>query len=173
MASNPFFSGRIPQPLLDAIEVYRNQTGESKTEVLIRALAKYVNYELEEDKPSIPPIQKTFNEIFSRLELIEKELPNFVKKKTEQKIEQLEITSDNNKITNKKNSNDNQKITPDNKAKMLSTKDTVALIGKGCSSTSLGRWKKQNELPKIKNGYQIEDAGRGKWKVTKIDNTDN
>lgn len=169
MANNPFFSGRIPQPLFDAIEDYRKQTGESKTEVLTKALAQYVKYELEEEKLSIPPIQKTFDEIFSRLEKIENELFNFVRDEKEGRIKQLEITSDNNQIT----TTDNQKITDDNNVKILSTKDTVDLVGKGCSSTSLARWKRQNELPKIKNGYQIEDAGRGKWKITKLDNNDN
>ena len=160
MASNPFFSGRIPQPLFDAIEAYRKQTDESKTEVLTRALARYINYELDEEKPSVPPIQEKLDEIFRRLEAIEKQTITSDNKK-EQVVNQPEIVFDNNKITN------------DNKIQILSTEETSALVGKGCSKSSLSAWKKQNELPKVKNGYQIEFVKRGSWKVTKIDNGDN
>ena len=156
MATNPFFSGRIPQDLFDRIEEYRVQTNESKSEVLIRALAKYVEYQLEEKAPQIPPIREEFNKIYKRLETLENQLTEH----REYLPKQLEITVDNKVITTEKSSN----------IQILSTKDTINLIGTGCSSTSLHRWKKQNELPKIKNGYQIEESGKGKWKVTKIDN---
>lgn len=42
MASNPFFSGRIPQSLFDAVEAYRHENNVSKTDVLIKALSAYV-----------------------------------------------------------------------------------------------------------------------------------
>ena len=87
MTTNPFFSGRIPQGLYDRIEEYREQTGESKTEILIRALAQYVDYPLEGDAP--PPIKQTFEEIFSRLAIIESKIAN------EGQLSQLSI--DNNK----------------------------------------------------------------------------
>ena len=41
---NPFFSGRIPPDLLKKIEKHISETGESKTEILIKALAAYVNH---------------------------------------------------------------------------------------------------------------------------------
>jgi len=47
MASNPFFSGRIPQSLFDAVEEYRQSHNVSKTDVLIKALSAYVNLPLE------------------------------------------------------------------------------------------------------------------------------
>lgn len=172
MASNPFFSGRIPQPLLDAIEAHREQTEESKTEVLTRALAKYIGYELDEEKPSIPPIQEKLDEIFYRLEKLEKQLitPD---NKSKSIVKQLKIASDNSQITKDESNADSLGITSDNKVQILSTKSTVALIGKGCSSTSLNRWKRQNDLPKVVNGYQISSEGKGKWKITRIDNADN
>ena len=160
MASNPFFSGRIPQSLSDAIEAHRKQTGESKTEVLTRALAKYINYELDEEKPSIPPIQEKLNEIFNRLKALENnQITSDNKRK--QVIQQPEIEFDNNQITS------------DNRVQILSTKNTVALVGKGCSSTSLSRWRREDKLPKIVNSYQIDNADNKKWKVTKLNNSDN
>lgn len=41
---NPFFSGRIPRDLFNKIENHISETGESKTEILVKALAAYVNH---------------------------------------------------------------------------------------------------------------------------------
>lgn len=43
MAANLFFSGRIPPELRDRLEQHIAETGESKTQVLINALAAYLN----------------------------------------------------------------------------------------------------------------------------------
>jgi len=42
MSAKPFFSGRIPQELYDQIEKHVAETGESKTSLLIRALASCI-----------------------------------------------------------------------------------------------------------------------------------
>lgn len=168
MASNPFYSGRIPQSLFDAVEAYREQTAESKTDVLTRALAKYIAYELDKDKQPVPPIQEKLDEIFNRLSILEKQSIT-VDNREKNTIKQLEITSDKGVI----NSDIIKEITGDNKSQILSTKDAVALLGKGTSPSTLARWKKENKLPKEKNGYRINNKSRGKWIITKIDNTDN
>jgi hypothetical protein len=41
--ANPFFSGRIPQVLLDKIKLHLQTTGETQTELLIRLLRAEVN----------------------------------------------------------------------------------------------------------------------------------
>lgn len=41
--ANPFFSGRIPPSLLERIEQHVRESGQSKTETLINALAAYLN----------------------------------------------------------------------------------------------------------------------------------
>ena len=66
--TNPFFSGRTLQGLYNHIEEYRKETDEYKTDILIRTLAKYSEYKLEEDQPNIPPIKKTFDEMLYLLE---------------------------------------------------------------------------------------------------------
>lgn len=48
MTTSPSFSGHIPQALFDAVEAHLAITGEAKTELLIRALAAYIGYELPE-----------------------------------------------------------------------------------------------------------------------------
>jgi hypothetical protein len=40
----PFFSGRIPSSLLKKIEERISQTGESKSQILIKALASYLDW---------------------------------------------------------------------------------------------------------------------------------
>ena len=63
---NPFFSARIPQDLLDKIEQRIAETGESKTQILIKALAAYVNHPVEIQEP---PVTKGVSmEMFASLE---------------------------------------------------------------------------------------------------------
>lgn len=44
MASNPFFSGRIPPELYQQAEKHCEETGKGKTELLIEALSAYLNF---------------------------------------------------------------------------------------------------------------------------------
>ena len=194
MTTNPFFSGRIPQGLYHRIEEYRKETDESKTDVLIKALAKYVEYELEEDQPNIPPIQKTFDEIFQRLDLIEQELSTLAHKEKKQDTEQLTKTPDNKTITtdNKQlESPDKKAITTDNKplgysdnfvitndnsqsSQILSTREVLELVE--ISQSTLSSWKRQGKLPNTCGKYEIDfDHSETKprnsfWKVRLIDN---
>ena len=181
MTANPFFSGRIPQGLYDRIEEYRKETDESKTDVLIRALAKYVEYELEEDKPNIPPIKKTFDEIFGRLDLIEKKLSTLAPLEKKQHTEQLTKTPDNKAITDdNKSASDSDKaaITNDNKeqSQILSTRKVLELIE--ISQSTLSSWKRQGKLPNTCGKYEIDfDHSETKpknsfWKVRLIDNNE-
>ena len=47
MATRPFFSGRIPHELMQAVEQHRKDTGESKTDVLVKALTSYLKYPVQ------------------------------------------------------------------------------------------------------------------------------
>ncbi len=88
MAANPFFSGRIPKDLSDRINQYCAETGESKTHILINALAKYLDF-------PINPLTTTgvSIEMFSELEKRVTELENELKKTPV-------ISLDNKKDTN-------------------------------------------------------------------------
>ncbi|MGK7898274.1 MAG: hypothetical protein AB4372_32835 [Xenococcus sp. (in: cyanobacteria)] len=156
MTTNPFFSGRIPQGLLDRIEEYRQQTNQSKSEILIKALAKYVEYQLEEKAPQIPPIREEFKKIYKRLEALESQLS---KKETELP-KQLEITDDN------------EVIISDNKSdyEVLSGKEVIELTGIGKSKLYGDR--KKGKLPIIINGFEIDlnNYNSRLWRVKKIDN---
>lgn len=87
MTAKPFFSGRISQALYDAISEHRQQTGESKTEVLIRALSAYVNAPLEEiAHENLSP---------SRLETLERRIDQIEEALTKLRLGQDSITEDN------------------------------------------------------------------------------
>ena len=116
MTTNPFFSGRIPQGLYDRIEEYREQTAESKTEILIRALAQYVDYPLEGDAP--PPIKQTFEEIFSRLAIIESKIADY-----------HQLSVDNEMITK----SEAVDLQPNN-ARLYTTKEVAEIIGRDTSA---------------------------------------
>ena len=181
MTTNPFFSGRIPQGLYNRIEDYRKETNQSKTDVLIRALAKYVEYELEKNKPNVPLIKKTFDEIFQRLDLIEKEMSTLANKEKKQNTERL-TTSDNKAIkTDNKPIDyfDNSVITKDNiqQSQILSTREVLELVE--ISQSTLSSWKRQGRLPNTCGKYEIDfDHSETKprnsfWRVRLIDKNDN
>lgn len=69
MASNKFFSGRIPNELYEQAEKHCEETGNSKTEVLIKALSTYLNFPIAiPGKNLIAPAPEVTKEMFEKLE---------------------------------------------------------------------------------------------------------
>ncbi len=117
--ANPFFSGRIPQDLYDQIEQRKAQTGESKTDILINALAAYLNYPLV---PRSTPTSEVSKEMFAALEervaMVEKFIEasvNIVIKPDNQRndFEEERQKQPVIKFDNKFGFNDNKTIEPD------------------------------------------------------------
>lgn len=70
--ANPFFSGRIPPDLLERIEQHVSETGESKTQVLINALAAYLNHPVSRPALVSSPGEERFRALEERLTVLEK-----------------------------------------------------------------------------------------------------
>lgn len=166
MPASPFFSGRIPQELLDAVEKHRALTGESKTDVLVRSLAKYVGYELPEVEVTEPPIRSQIDKILKRLEAVETELGKSKQTSIQSPSpdkEQLGLQLDNSQIT-KDNENEDTRV--------LITHEAIETVG--ISQSTLSEWKTKKLLPREKNGYRIDfdhstkSPRRSYWKVTKL-----
>ncbi|MBE9035903.1 hypothetical protein [aff. Roholtiella sp. LEGE 12411] len=69
MVSNRFFSGRIPNELYEQAEKHCGETGDSKTEVLIKALSTYLNFPITvPGKNLIAPAPEVTKEMFETLE---------------------------------------------------------------------------------------------------------
>jgi hypothetical protein len=69
MASNRFFSGRIPNELYEQAEKHCEETGNSKTEVLIKALSTYLNFPIAiPGKNIVAPSPEVTKEMFKTLE---------------------------------------------------------------------------------------------------------
>jgi hypothetical protein len=68
MASNPFFSGRIPQELLDRVEKHVQDTGESKTNILIQALATYLEFPIQLNNSNNSTLEKRLNDLEQQVE---------------------------------------------------------------------------------------------------------
>ncbi|MHC5831690.1 MAG: hypothetical protein ACYT04_90905, partial [Nostoc sp.] len=80
MASNHFFSGRIPNELYEQAEKHCKETGDSKTEVLIKALSTYLNFPIAiPGKNLIAPASEVTKEMFERLEERLKILEDYLK----------------------------------------------------------------------------------------------
>ncbi len=76
MSKKKFISARIPQDLLEKIEEYAERKGESKSQILIEAIEKYLDpQELNtEEKLTLEGIKKFDNWIEYRLENLEKKV---------------------------------------------------------------------------------------------------
>jgi hypothetical protein len=69
MASNRFFSGRIPNELYEQAEKHCKETGDSKTEVLIKALSTYLDFPITiPGKNIIAPNPEVTKEMFLDLQ---------------------------------------------------------------------------------------------------------
>lgn len=164
MPSNPFFSGRIPPELLDAIEKHRQLTGESKTDLLIKALSQYVGFQLEEKEDLVPPLYEELNlvkedlsKVFSKLNRLEdfvfskdKSIAIIDEVKPKSNPDQMEIDfgagdeSANNNVIEKENSIEE---------KIMTTTEVADLLG--INRSTVNSWKK-NKHPKLHEGYEIE-----------------
>ena len=151
MTTNPFFSGRIPQDLYDRIEECREQTGESKTEFLIRALAQCADYPLGRDSP--PPIKQTFEEIFSRLAIIESKIADY-----------HQLSVDNNKqlsVDNEMITESGAVVSQPNNTRQYTNTEVAEAIGRGESTVRITGKKIRKEEP-LGNSVvakELEEAG--------------
>ena len=81
--ANPFFSGRIPPGLADKIDAHLSNTGETRSELLVRLLRSELG-----DNKSDNTIDCRLTDVIKRLERLEQLVDN----KTDNKIQQ---TTDN------------------------------------------------------------------------------
>jgi hypothetical protein len=70
MTANPFFSGRIPQELFDQAVDHSKTTGQSKTEILVRALSQYLDMPVPAGIQSNAALEARITLIEQRLEAI-------------------------------------------------------------------------------------------------------
>jgi transcriptional regulator len=104
MASNPFFSGRIPPELHQQIEKYCQETGESKTEVLIKALSAYLNFPIiipqKNFIAAIPEVTKEmFEELEKRIKILEENNSNKATSNKNIRVENNDSNHENNVIS--------------------------------------------------------------------------
>ena len=100
MASNPFLSGRIPQELLNRVEKHIQDTGESKTNILIQALAAYLNFPIQLSNSSSSTLEKRLNDLEQQVEKLlslDKDISKIKQIiKDQNKFDNIVITNDNN-----------------------------------------------------------------------------
>jgi hypothetical protein len=130
--ANPFFSGRIPPGLADKIDAHLLQTGETRSELLIRLLRAEVS-DNNPDNTVDNTIDNTIdNKVFDLIARVEK-LEQLVNHKTDNRIDKgsdnaIDNTSDNNLV---EESDNTHVITSDNivdnKSSQSSDEDWVDL----------------------------------------------
>lgn len=72
MAGNPFFSGRIPKELNESIIKHCEETGKTKTDILIAALSNYLNIPVAEtNNKTDDQISKKLADLQERMQRLE------------------------------------------------------------------------------------------------------
>jgi hypothetical protein len=103
--ANPFFSGRIPQELLDRVEKHVQEAGESKTNILIQALAAYLNFPIQVNKANDSNLERRVQELEQQvIKLLSLDKDIYEIKQTIPSQGQLDnnvITTDNNENSDK------------------------------------------------------------------------
>lgn len=75
MASNSFFSGRIPPKLHQSVREYCKESDKSQTDVLIEALSNYLNLPVQDkDNKSGEVTKEMYNSLVERIEILEEKL---------------------------------------------------------------------------------------------------
>lgn len=153
---SPFFSGRIPQELFDHVEAHRKSTGESKTDVLVKALAAYTGFEDNSniDNTSIP---KT-SEILERLERVEAHVfgnraeteVSEIKERQYNLLDQIEEVEEAIEEEKKPKASEEE-------AEILTTSEMVdrKIVGSG---SKLSGWKRDDKLPIAHKGFLINKS---------------
>ena len=71
--ASPFFSGRIPQDLYNKAEAFIKESGKTRTDVLIEALASYLQHPIENQKPvGNQDLWNAIQELQRKVELLER-----------------------------------------------------------------------------------------------------
>ena len=89
--ANPFFSGRIPPGLTDKIDAHLLNTGETRSELLIRLLRIEVG-DNKDNNAGDNIIDNALNDVLIRLERLERLINN----KADNKLPASDNSSDNN-----------------------------------------------------------------------------
>lgn len=197
MPANPFFSGRIPQQLHDAVERRCGQTGESKTQILIAALSQYLGLEIpatgkafststDSPHPSenleqrIATLENLLSEKFSELEQRLGELePEPHRRKLDPALSgQMSILDIQPDSDDKTDNSDNNVEVGNSKALIVGTSDAIKLAR--VPRQTLDDWHKKGRLPQIRNGFLItfshmqeKPTKKAFWRLEKTDNSDN
>ena len=164
--ASPFFSGRIPQDLYDKAGAFIKESGKTKTEILIEALANYLQHPIESQKPAgNEDLWNAIKELQEKVKLLETKVS-----KT------LVIEADNNQNNNKYDqlpllqeiqevSENNEESTKSLEVKTIKTNEIPSLPGlenknPDTIKTQLRNAKSQGKTP-IKIGrYLLDVAGK-------------
>jgi hypothetical protein len=91
--ANPFFSGRIPPGLADKIDAHLLNTGETRSELLVRLLRSEVD-DNNNDNNGDNIVDNTLTDVLIRLERLER----LVNNKADNKYQSVDNKSNNNDL---------------------------------------------------------------------------
>lgn len=154
MPSNPFFSGRIPQDLYDAIERHRRDSGESKTDVLVKALSVYINHPVswppslgfqpDQSNPRLEAVEREIQELNSKIVRVYEYMGSISAQNTAPVVNSIpdgQMVLEGIAVVNSDNIRDNK---DDNKSKGKKDKSVIASDNKSDNKDDKSDNKKDN-----------------------------
>lgn len=153
MASNSFFSGRIPPELHQSVREYCEESGKSKTDVLIEALSNYLNIPVQDRGNKNGEVTKEMYDLLvERIEILEEKIVdnNVIS------IDNSEKQKSNHSNTNREadnNSKNNKELEKIEKIR-LTNKEVAQKIG--ISISHMTNLKKQIIKEAENKKYKIE-----------------
>jgi hypothetical protein len=171
---NPFFSARIPENLNKRVEDFIKETGKAKTEILIEALALYLDCPVEIKKTiTNEEIWQAIDELRSKVNVLEESIKRNAIISTDNKLDNNTNLSKSNEIYDQlpllSENVDREvlkSILPENtKDLILKTNDIPFLPGlekidSEKIKTMLRNAKSQNRTPVKIGGYLIDISGK-------------
>lgn len=119
---SPFFSGRIPQELSDRIQQHCTETGESKTQVLLNALSKYLDFPIK-PPATISISAERFDQLEQRVAELEKKLEITNVSSIDNTVIEVDQIDDNNIIEKPDNNLIQENEASDNSADIAKQSD--------------------------------------------------
>lgn len=182
MASNPFFSGRIPNELKQQVEKYCEENNKTKTDFMIEAFQSFLGLPITEKRNNSGITQEMFldlktmvSDLRNRVERIEEKPINKNTVNHDPITDNIVIDYDNNKIetteiVDKVNQMSvlEEEIEENNKTlggKLLTTNEVTTLPGIDKKDidrikTKLRNAKSQNKTPVEIGSYLLDIAGK-------------
>ena len=169
--ANPFFSGRIPQDLDNRVTQHCTETGESKTDVLIKALGAYLNHPVSRPTTAPSVFEERFTSVEEQVASLQLAFKKFVIRQVinidnknefqpqdaQDAVHISDPTGNANQLLESQEVNSDNKLIPDIKLDKISDISTSDNLLDNTNDNSINDLKEDLKLAKV-NDNKLDDG---------------